>query len=255
MKFLLLVLLLSTPLNAVVWHAGMTEEDSRELAWSDKAFTATCKIIVKNRKGKVSITGTGVLIADRWVLTAKHLFNEQTDPKNITCEFERNPGAKRTARRSVSFSTHDPDIAIIELKSEAPRWIPRIPPYTEQDEVGSGIVFTKVGYGGIDSRSSKNNIRRAITNTYAKADDGWLFYQRNDKGKKPNPTKWEGSTAPGDSGGPAFISINGQWWVSSLTYGVTRDTGPRETRVSTQIDWIRETTGLPFPAPEPKTAE
>jgi hypothetical protein len=236
-----------TEAAAITWHSGMTEQDSINLAWSQTAFNSTCRVIVRNTSGSITQVGTGVLIANRWVLTARHLFGTTSDPANITCQFEPSAGASRTNRLSVNFTTNDPDIALVELATNAPTWVPRTPPYLDGDEVSGGHVFTKVGYGGIDSSGSSANIRRACTNTYYQANNNWLDFRRDNS--KPEMTQWEGGTAPADSGGPAFLRKNGIWFVSSLTNGAVPGVGFREVRVSTRMPWIRSTTGLPFDPP------
>ena len=225
----------------------MTEQDSIDLAWSQTTFNSTCRVIVRNSSGNVTEVGTGVLIADRWVLTARHLFGTNSDPANLTCQFEPFPGGSRTGKISVNYSTRNPDIALIQLASDAPAWVPRVPPYQDSDEVTGGWVFTKVGYGGIDSAGSQANVRRACTNNYYQESNDWVDFQRDASGA--DKTQWEGGTAPGDSGGPAFLLKNGIWFVSSITNGAVADVGFRQVRVSTRMAWIRSTTGLPFNPP------
>ncbi|MCB1131931.1 MAG: trypsin-like peptidase domain-containing protein [Verrucomicrobiae bacterium] len=246
-RFLLIGILLATPLRAITWHGGMTEQDSIDLAWSQSAFDATCRVIVRNTSGSVTQVGTGVLIADRWVLTARHLFGTNSDPANLTCQFEPSPGGSRTSRTSVGYVTRNPDIALVELASDAPSWVPRVPPYLDSDEVTGGWIFTKVGYGGIDSAGSQSNVRRACTNRFYQESNDWLDFQRD--ATAPEKTEWEGGTAPGDSGGPAFLFKDGLWWVVSLTNGAVPGVGLREVRVSTRMTWIRNQTGLPFERP------
>ncbi len=241
-----LLLLSALSAGAVTWHNGITEQDTIDLAWSDPDFSSTCRILVRRANGSVATAGTGVLIADGWVLTARHLFSSDPPQDKIQCQFEPSEGASRTSIYSVAWHRTDSstDLALVKLETDAPAWVPRVPPYASFDEFTSGVVGHKVGYGGIDSSGTSGNIRRAVTNRFNEGNDNYLYFTVD---KFPPDTEYEGGTAPGDSGGPFFLNVDHQWWVSGITYGaVGPPLGLRESRVSKHREWIETITGIDF---------
>lgn len=230
---------------AITWHQDMTEQDSIDLAWSEPAFNATCRIFVRNDDGRLIQTGTGVLIADEWVLTARHLFIEKSKKEKTRVLFQRTADSDFTRRSIKAVFTTSPDLALIQLREPAPDWVPRIHPYLKQDEFSAQLEGYKIGYGATDSKGTGMGIRRGCTNRYTKESEEWLWFVKY-RSHSAKFTKWEGGTGPADSGGPFFVKDNGTWWVSSLTQGPHRGVGFRETRLSTKMDWIRQTTGIAF---------
>ena len=90
---------------------------------------------------------------------------------------------------------------------------------------------------------------RAATNRVDEATDAYLVWEFEDPRKRPEKTtRLEGISGPGDSSGPAFIQVDGEYLIAGISSGQsTSATGGREglygvteyyTRVSAYLEWI-----------------
>src|SRR5206468_2811748 len=66
----------------------------------------------------------------------------------------------------------------------------------------------------------------------------------------------ESNTAPGDSGGPAYLHVNGTYYVAGVTSGGDRDDSAIgdhsfDTRVDAYAAWIDSIVGTTTPPPPP----
>jgi len=213
--------LLSPISQAVTYHAELDPDTLAELAKRPE-FASVCRV-----NG-----ASGVLITPNAILTARHVLRDNLE-KNW---------AKINERSLVieSVTGHpDTDFGIILLK-EPVTDIQPTPIYRGNDEVG--MTVWKVAFGrwaplvkGHRDMLKRARVPRAITNNIFNATEHDLHYRYEPKG--PGHTKYEGGTAPGDSGGPLYAEIEGKWMV----VGVTK--GPRkgfyaDARISTKAEWI-----------------
>jgi hypothetical protein len=138
------------------------------------------------------------------------------------------------------------DIALLKL-AEPVKDVKPASLYTAGDEVGKVVAFVGRGdYGtGLTGPKTMDRVKRGATNRVEEADDDWLYFTF-DQGDAA--TDLEGVSGPGDSGGPALLTLDG----ITFTLGVSvfadgKGKGPgrygvREgyTRVSTHRRWVEE---------------
>jgi len=162
--------------------------------------------------------GEGTLIAPLWVLTAAHVGVEVEAGHALTIV-----GADYEVEATFVHPAWDDgasdDIALIKLK----RPVAGVDPvglYPHQDEVG-GIV-TVVGRGdfGTGETGPTGNDRRVrgATNKVDGANEGLLWWRFDAPGESTgNAMRLEGISGPGDSGGPAFIDVDGSRYVVGVS--------------------------------------
>lgn len=234
------VVVVASSAQAVTWHPQMTDKQAIALAEATPPVAATCRVrgLWRPPEGEaIHVTmGTGVLIAPRWVATAKHVMAGRS-PRHMQVRF---------GEQSMSITqviTHpEADLALLQLDA-VPRDVEPVGVYRWDDEVGR--MFTKVGYGlrgemgPADSLTSSGEQPRANTNVYDAAVGHELHFTYQGSPPAPDATAHEGGTAPGDSGGPAYVEREGVWYVASLTQGP--DNGFFiEARLSALHTWIVE---------------
>jgi subtilisin-like proprotein convertase family protein len=187
---------------------------------------------------------TGTLIGSKFVLTAAHCVEAQgggfIGDRSATFEVG---GQTYNSEKIYVHPNYDPnnfdagnDLAIVELRQEVvgvdPMEIMRTRPNV-------GMIMTLVGFGeggtSRDGYDPNDNGKQAgdtelerVTNTHL----WWNFDSHN-----------EANTAPGDSGGPAIITVGGVRYVAGVTSGGTGDAhrlGDQsfDTRVDVHTEWI-----------------
>lgn len=197
---------------------------------------------------------TGTLISSRYVLTAGHCAEGLTATqgrftiggvKYSTSRIFVHPNYNGNLIGSDSAN----DLAIFEL-SQPVQGITPSPLYRQSPVVGQ--LLTLVGFGAGGTGSSGHNGDFGIKRVGTTPIDGvssrlitWSFDNNS-----------ESNTAPGDSGGPAFILANGFYYLAGVTSGGDRaDAGLGDNSFDTRVDayagWIDSIIGSSTPTPTP----
>jgi hypothetical protein len=214
----------------------------------DKADAETLTLGQRFRAaGRVMPDGGCTLIAPTWVVTAAHVAARMR-PGSVV-EFD---GTAYTVKRAIAHpdasgpagAPPDVDLALVELAS-AVRGVEPVPLYKGRDELGKPAFV--VGYGdygvaGMPFQRTDGR-RRAATNVVDDAGPKRLFMTFE---APPAGAALEGVGAPGDSGGPAFLEVNGRLFLAGVssasmngkpgTYGVV----DVYTRISSYAAWIEK---------------
>lgn len=197
---------------------------------------------------------TGTLISPTHVLTAAHCTVGVADTQGTfevggevyaTADIVDHP-EYNDARFDVGY-----DISIMELAQPVagvtPSGILR-----SQPQVGSTLTLVGFGEGGTSQNGSLGDFgnKRVGETELERVTDQHLEWTLD--------THREGNTAPGDSGGPAFIREDGQLLVAGVTSGGDNDahqlgSGSFDTRVDSLAGWIDSVVGNQNPEPTEPT--
>jgi hypothetical protein len=224
--------------------------------------------------GSSSWAGSGTLIASNWVLTAAHVVE---GAKSLTF----NVGGQSFTTSSIADMIIHPnwtgnlgagyDIALVKFAASitTSTGIAAAQRYTGTSELGKTATFVGfgttgtglTGYQGISSfdqlqKRAGNNVIDALYNTGGKASSSRILLADFDNPSSSadnnygssTPLNLEYMTAPGDSGGAAFLNVNGVELLAGVTsFGWGRlDGDPNSdygdvggyTRVSSFNTWI-----------------
>ena len=196
--------------------------------------------------------GEGTAISSRWILTAGHLGMDLIHQMKIGYRPTVEVGNQEFDIEKVFvydyFRQMQNDLALVKVKGEISNiQFPKI--YDKRDEIGKRIVIAGSGDSGTGETGplKKDQTPRAASNQIEGADQQWIWF-RFDAPGSANTTELEGSSGPGDSGGPAFTELNGELYVLGVgshqrgqgkqgVYGVLE----YYTRISTYASWIHNT--------------
>jgi len=205
-----------------------------------------------------SQNASATLIAERWVLTAAHAFDESMGHSieqfgKITImgqeygvkQVHIHPGYKLNDDHVAN------DIALVELE-ESVFIIEPTPVYEQSDEVGktmklAGYGHTGNGVDGITEECFPCELRGADNLVYDANEQ--LLGVKFDDPANGESLPLEGVGGPGDSGGPLFVEtelgrfVAGVSAVGDVYYGKLEG----YTRVSTHLDWLFEVMADEYP--------
>lgn len=189
---------------------------------------------------------SGTLISPTHVLTAGHCaeyllsFDGQTGGT-----FQLNDKTYTTSRvilhPQYNSNTLANDIAILELSTPVTDVQPaKI--YRQAPQVGQQLTLVGYGAGG-DGASGEDGMfgeKMVGVTTLEKVEATkiiWVFDSEN-----------ESNTAPGDSGGPAFVDVQGEYFIAGVTSsGTESDAGLGDVAADTRVDayavWIDSIVG------------
>ena len=211
---------------------------------------------------------TGTIIDPHWIITASHCLSKKwkdlsgvVNARDITLifgEFDTSSGdgfgGFGQSSTKANFILQHPgfggaakvktadrnDVALIRFDSKLPKNFKAAPMLSENDYEGiqAGTDITIAGYGmtSVNDHSTQKNLNSFVT-TYQSSDDQFRVARLVPHAGKP------GGNCPGDSGGPAFVDIQGQtyvWGVAS-TAEVSCVKMGEYGNISHYSNWVSET--------------
>lgn len=185
--------------------------------------------------GIVNNQCSGTLITPNAVLTAAHCIPENTQAAQT---FEVGGATYGTSQVVVhpDYGSRDIDLAVMLLNQS----VTNVEPsniHRDTPEVGQSLTI--VGFGATGTAQSGHDDSFGVKHVGQTPIDEVTATEINWNYDDPS----ESNTAPGDSGGPAFIQVDGQYVVAGVTSGGTLENAGLgdysfDIRVDAFADWI-----------------
>lgn len=177
-------------------------------------FSSVLNFNLKDKIGIVDFEGT--LVKRNWILTCAHFTDEGLLP-NQTLKIAGKLYTIDTIIIHPDYEGSYNDIALIRLKSEIPEITP-MKLYSETVKINDLITIVGIGLSGSGDSGHyfTDTIKRMATNKIEKVTKDWLFI-RFDAPGSTNVTDLEGVCGPGNSGGPALIKQDGQFYIVGVS--------------------------------------
>jgi hypothetical protein len=241
MKLILSILLIPFFINPIV-----TRHDKEEEAFyiNSSDYPSVVQLRLKDLTGIVEMEGT--LIRKNWIITAAHGLNSVEANQQI--KLFDNAFTIKAITVHPEFEGFENDVALIQLDRPVTTAEP-ISLFSENTELGNQITLVGRGWSGtgLTGPNADDKKFRIATNKIDSVSNHWIKF-RFDEPSNQNTTELEGISGPGDSGGPAFIEVNGQKYLAGISSNQLNDQiGVKEghygvieyyTRVSRYIQWI-----------------
>jgi hypothetical protein len=168
--------------------------------------------------------GGATLIAPQWAVTAAHVTQliERDDSHTVTIddgEYKIIEVVTHPQWEGIHFN----DIALLKLDRPVNNILP-LPMYENEDEQGQQVLILGSGDHATGLEGARNAARdgqfRGVTNMVERIELGSFWVQFDAPGSA-KVTDFEGVAGPGDSGGPAFIKVDGSYYlVGVASFGI-----------------------------------
>jgi hypothetical protein len=207
---------------------------------------------------------TATLVHESYLLTVAHCAAEVNAGKVLQVNGVAYTVAEVILHPQWNRRRDEYDIALVRL-SEPVQGVTPLPIYRGPEETGSVITLVGRGDSGTGVRgergASNDGKLRKCTNIVSQVNDHFIeiFFER--PGEK-GVTALEGVGAAGDSGGPAFIEVDGVSYIAGLNSWGDGPRGVRvgqygaydyQTRVTQYLEWLDSVVDFPDP-PAVRTA-
>lgn len=256
------MLLASLLLGALLLVAPKTSAITYGFVDSNNTFRNTGAFIIKSSStGQIFPICSGTMITANVFLTASHCtayFEQELAPQGYTAYVSLDQSipfgsltTNKTTLLAVAHVVTNPnynqsqsdssDIGVLILQRDARVTPATLPACGLLDQLVSqnglkNAVFTAVGYGvqnrvtggGVPYFQDLNPIPRMFSfSSFNSLNGGYLRLSQN-------PSTGNGGTCFGDSGGPNFLTVNGQQTLAAIT--ITGDSVCRSTNVDYRLD-------------------
>lgn len=261
-RYLFLFLLLTSLCSGLLIAPSRSSAITYGFVDSNNTYSNVGAFIVKSPTGEIYPICSGTLITPNVFLTASHCtsyFTNELEPLGYTAyvSFDNsipfgNLTTTKTKLYAVSTVVTNPnynqaqsdsgDIGVLILSSNVRGITPATLPscgLLDQLAAQNGLksaVFTNAGYGlqnrvvggGVPYYQDTNPIPRMYSfSSFNSLNGGYIRLSQN-------PSTGNGGTCFGDSGGPNFLTLNGQLVLAAIT--ITGDSVCRSTNVDYRLD-------------------